>query len=88
MRGLNFMIKSINSIMAPLITTFVIVITIIISSISVYTIITSNDKSLDIFRKEVYNNNKDMIKYETQIAINIAQQVYNKQLSGEYTKKL
>ena len=81
------MIKSINSIMAPLITTFVIVITIIISSISVYTIITSNDKSLDIFRKEVYNNNKDIIKYETQIAINIAQQVYNKQLSGEYTKE-
>ena len=81
------MVKSINSIMTLLITTFVIVITLIISSISVYTIITSNDKSLDVFRKEVYDNNKDMIRYETQIAINIAQQVYNKQLSGEYTKE-
>jgi hypothetical protein len=69
------MVKSINSIMTLLITTFVIVITLIISSISVYTIITSNDKSLDVFRKEVYSNNKDMIRYETQIAINIAQQV-------------
>lgn len=81
------MVKSINSIMTLLITAFVIVITIIISSISVYTIITSNDKSLDVYRKEVYKNNKDMIMYETQIAINIAQQYYNRQLSGELSKE-
>lgn len=81
------MVKSINSIVTLLITSFAIVITIIISSISVYSIMTSNDKSLDVYRKEVYNNNKDMIRYQTQIAINIAHQIYNKQLSGEYTKE-
>lgn len=87
MRGLNFMIKSINSIMTWLITIFVIVITIIISSINIYTIMDSNDKSLDIYRKEVYDNNKDMITYETQIATNIVHQFYEKELSGEYTRE-
>ena len=81
------MIKSINSIMTWLITIFVIVITIIISSINIYTIMDSNNKSLDIYRKEVYNNNKDMITYETQIATNIVHQFYEKELSGEYTRE-
>ena len=81
------MIKSINSIIACLITAFVIIITTIISSISIYTINSSKEVSLNIFKNEVYSNNKDMIIYETQIATNIAQQYYNKELSGELTRE-
>ena len=81
------MIKSINSIIACLITAFVIIITTIISSISIYTINSSKEVSLNTFKNEVYTNNKDMIIYETQIATNIAQQYYNKELSGELTRE-
>jgi len=79
--------KSINSLIAWLVTAFVVVMTIIISSVSIYSISSFNESSLNSLKTEVYNNNKDTIKYETQIAINILQQYYNRQLSGELTKE-
>ena len=80
------MIKSINSIMTWLVTIFVIVITIIISSINIYTIMDSNDKSLDIYRKEVYDNNKDMITYETEF-VNKTKQTYLN-IKGEFKREI
>lgn len=81
------MLKSINSLMTWIITIFIVIITTIIASFSIYNTLNSHQAFSNILRERMVEDNKNIIKYETQTAMSIIEYYYNKEMKGEITRE-
>lgn len=81
------MLKSINSLMTWIITIFIVIITTIIASFSIYNTLNSHQVFSNILRERMVEDNKNIIKYETQTAMSIIEYYYSKEMKGEITRE-